>query len=46
MCLICSGLTISSFGLLPAKPFCSDANGMSCQALKVSYCTQDGQPVV
>src|SRR5436190_22133307 len=36
----------TSFGLLPANPFCSVANGWLCHAEKLSSCVHDCQPVV
>src|SRR6185437_8877034 len=42
----CTGPLNSSFGSLPAKPFCSEANGTLCHALKLSSCVHDCQPVV
>src|SRR5271154_3136466 len=46
MCLTCSGPLNWSRVPRPPKPFCSVANGTLCQALKLSNCTQDCQPVV
>src|SRR5215472_868069 len=36
----------SSLGSVPANPFCSEAKGTLCQALKLSSCVHDCQPVV
>src|SRR5689334_475488 len=46
MCRVCTGPLNRSFGSLPAKPFCSLANGTLCHALKLSSCVHDCQPVV
>src|SRR5512146_1414921 len=46
MCFTCTGPLNSSRVPRPPKPFCSVANGTLCQALKLSSCTHDCQPVV
>jgi hypothetical protein len=46
MCRSCSGLLISSRASMPPKPLALVANAWLCHALKFSYWTQDGQPVV
>src|SRR5690348_769590 len=46
MCRVWTGPLKTSLGSFPAKPFCSVANGTLCQALKLSSCVHDCQPVV
>ena len=46
MCFTCTGPLNSIRVPRPPKPFSCVANGTLCQALKLSSCTHDCQPVV